>query len=72
MNYKLRDWLFARQERLMLLDTRASNAFLHRLLPQQRYWGEPFPIVFPDGSDEAVPLREGALRVPPPPAPACG
>jgi hypothetical protein len=26
----------------------------------QRYWGEPFPIVFPDGSDQAVPLREGA------------
>ena len=43
VNYKLRDWLFARQ----------------------RYWGEPFPIVWRDGKHEAVP--EAELPVVPPP-----
>ena len=33
VNYKLRDWLFARQ----------------------RYWGEPFPIIFPEGSQVCLP-----------------
>ncbi|OAI45648.1 leucine--tRNA ligase [Nitrospira sp. SCGC AG-212-E16] len=39
VNYKLRDWLFARQ----------------------RYWGEPFPIVWVDG--RALPLPEEQLPV---------
>ncbi|MBL8177632.1 MAG: leucine--tRNA ligase [Bryobacterales bacterium] len=43
INYKLRDWLFARQ----------------------RYWGEPFPIVWRSGKHDAVP--ESELPVVPPP-----
>ncbi|MBI3807414.1 MAG: leucine--tRNA ligase [Nitrospirae bacterium] len=39
VNYKLRDWLFARQ----------------------RYWGEPFPIVWVDG--HALPLPEEQLPI---------
>ncbi len=39
VNYKLRDWLFARQ----------------------RYWGEPFPIVWVDG--QALPLPEEHLPI---------
>lgn len=42
VNYKLRDWLFARQ----------------------RYWGEPFPILWEDGMHRAVP--ESDLPVLPP------
>jgi leucyl-tRNA synthetase len=40
IEYKLRDWLFARQ----------------------RYWGEPFPIVY-DADGQAYPLPESALPV---------
>ncbi len=43
INYKLRDWLFARQ----------------------RYWGEPFPIIWEDGKHQALP--ESALPVVAPP-----
>ncbi|GMH37090.1 hypothetical protein BSKO_04963 [Bryopsis sp. KO-2023] len=39
VNYKLRDWLFARQ----------------------RYWGEPFPILYPEGSEEPVAVPEDQL-----------
>ncbi|KAL2634023.1 hypothetical protein R1flu_005502 [Riccia fluitans] len=41
VNYKLRDWLFARQ----------------------RYWGEPFPIVFFEDSNEARGVAEADLPV---------
>jgi leucyl-tRNA synthetase len=40
VNYKLRDWLFARQ----------------------RYWGEPFPLIYPEGGDgSAVAIPEDQL-----------
>ena len=42
VNYKLRDWLFARQ----------------------RYWGEPFPIVWLDGTPKALPEEQLPLTLP--------
>ncbi len=42
VNYKLRDWLFARQ----------------------RYWGEPFPIVWADGTPNALPEEQLPLTLP--------
>jgi len=39
VNYKLRDWLFARQ----------------------RYWGEPFPVMYAEGSDEPIPVPDSEL-----------
>jgi len=42
VNYKLRDWLFARQ----------------------RYWGEPFPIVWVNGTPRPLPEEQLPLRLP--------
>jgi len=42
VNYKLRDWLFARQ----------------------RYWGEPFPIVWVNGEPRPLPEQQLPLRLP--------
>ena len=42
VNYKLRDWLFARQ----------------------RYWGEPFPIIWLDGTPKALPEEQLPLALP--------
>ena len=42
VNYKLRDWLFARQ----------------------RYWGEPFPIVWVDGEPHPLPEEQLPLKLP--------
>jgi leucyl-tRNA synthetase len=42
VNYKLRDWIFARQ----------------------RYWGEPFPVVWVDGQARALPEQSLPVRLP--------
>jgi leucyl-tRNA synthetase len=42
VNYKLRDWLFARQ----------------------RYWGEPFPILWAGGEPKPLPEEQLPLRLP--------
>ncbi len=42
VNYKLRDWLFARQ----------------------RYWGEPFPIVWVDGAPRPLPEEQLPILLP--------
>ena len=42
VNYKLRDWLFARQ----------------------RYWGEPFPILWVDGEPRPLPEEQLPLKLP--------
>lgn len=42
INYKLRDWLFARQ----------------------RYWGEPFPIIWVEGEHQALPEEQLPLTLP--------
>ncbi|HJU04972.1 MAG TPA: leucine--tRNA ligase, partial [Nitrospiraceae bacterium] len=42
VNYKLRDWLFARQ----------------------RYWGEPFPIIWVDGEPRPLPEEQLPLKLP--------
>jgi leucyl-tRNA synthetase len=42
VNYKLRDWLFARQ----------------------RYWGEPFPIIWVDGEPRPLPEEQLPLTLP--------
>jgi leucyl-tRNA synthetase len=42
VNYKFRDWLFARQ----------------------RYWGEPFPIVWVEGEPRPLPEEQLPLRLP--------
>ncbi|KAG9447622.1 hypothetical protein H6P81_013750 [Aristolochia fimbriata] len=39
VNYKLRDWLFARQ----------------------RYWGEPFPVIYLDDTGDVIPLPDSEL-----------